>query len=190
AAQARATRSNPLPSGTYRLPLQIGPWNTGLTMPSFLGETAAGAGKDLTDMGLAAKQIGAAGLAKLDPSRFNPVVARLQQQAAVKRSTDAPLMSTWGGKIGSAVPTVAAAFIPGLDGLAGATALGAMQGALTPTTQGQSRLLNTTLGGAFGAGGKFLGDAAGGWLARRVGTALRPALTDAQRAALGQGESL
>jgi hypothetical protein len=68
--------------------------------------------------------------------------------------------------------------------------MGAAQGALTPTTDGQSRLLNTSLGGAFGAGGKLAGDAVGGWLAGRVGAAMRPALTDAQKAALEQGEAL
>jgi hypothetical protein len=172
------------------LPLQIGPFNTGLKMPAWLSEVAAGSGSKLADWGLGAEQIAANAAAKLDPSRFGQTAANLTAQAARKRALDAPLLNTWGGAIGSNLTAMAPAFIPGAQGLGALTAIGAAQGALTPTTAGQSRLLNTGLGGAFGAGGKLAGDAVGGWLARRVGSSLAPALTDAQRAALGQGESL
>ncbi len=172
------------------LPLQIGPLNTGITMPSWLSEIAAGSGSKLADWGLGAEQIAANAAAKLDPSRFGQAPANLAGQAAQKRAIDAPLLKTWGGWIGSNATGMAPALIPGAQGLGALTALGAAQGALMPTTAGQSRLLNTALGGAFGAGGKLAGDAAGDWLASRIGAAARPALTDAQQSALAQGESL
>lgn len=157
---------------------------------SFVENLAAGAGSKLADWGLGAEQIAANIGAKLDPSRFGGMPAQLAAQAAEKRKLDAPLLNTWGGSIGSNATAMAPAFIPGMQGLGAMTAIGAAQGALNPTTAGQSRLLNTTLGGAFGAGGKLLGDAAGGWLSRRVGSTFAPALTDAQKAALQQGEAL
>lgn len=171
------------------LPLQIGPWNTGINMPGWLSEVAAGSGSKLADWRLGAEQIAANAAAKLDPSRFGQTAANLATQAAQKRALDKPLLNTWGGSIGSNLTAMAPAFIPGAQGLGALTAIGAAQGALTPTTAGQSRLLNTALGGAFGAGGKLAGDAVGGWLSRRVGAQLAPALTDAQRAALNEGAS-
>lgn len=157
---------------------------------SFLENLAAGSGSKLADWGLGAEQIAASVGAKLDPSRFGQLPANLAAQVAQKRALDAPLLRTWGGWAGSNATAMAPAFIPGAQGLGALTAIGATQGALTPTTAGQSRLLNTGLGGAFGALGKVGGDAVGGWLANRVGAAVRPALTDAQQSALTQGEAL
>ena len=184
-AASNGPATQPTPSSSQNF-TPAGSFPTG----GFLDNMAAGAGKQLSDWGLGIRQLAAKAGATLDPSRFGQAPARLAAQAAEMRQLNAPLNATWGGKIGSAGPAVAAAFIPGLDGVAGMTALGAAQGALTPTTSGQSRLVNTGLGGAFGALGKLGGDALGGWLASRVGAAARPALTDAQQSALSGGASL
>ena len=66
----------------------------------------------------------------------------------------AGLWSTPGGKIGTVaggVGTMApAAFIPGANTAAGAAALGAVNGLVQPVGQGESRALNTVVGGAVG----------------------------------------
>lgn len=162
---------------------------------SFLQNLAAGVGSRLADWGLGVEQIAAPTLARVNPSRFGQLPAQLTARAAEKRQLDAPLMHSWGGWVGSNATAAAPALIPGAQGLGALAAIGAAQGALTPTTTAgtsglESRLINTGVGGALGAVGKVAGDAAGGWLARRVGAALKPALTDAQQSAIQEGEAL
>lgn len=168
--------------------LQLGPFDTHVPLPVWLNEGLEGAGKTFTDFGLGAKQIGAGVLAKVDP-RFRKTTAQLAQEAADKRTADAPLMSTWGGWAGAQAPGIAAAFIPGVGEIRGAALLGAGLGALTPTAPGESRLLNTAIGGGLGAVGGAIGNKLGGFLASRTGL-LGGGLTDAQRAALQGGENL
>lgn len=66
----------------------------------------------------------------------------------------AGLWSTPGGKAGTVLGGVATAapamFIPGINTAAGAATLGAVSGALQPVAEGESRLLNTAIGGATG----------------------------------------
>ena len=182
------TTTTPNPA-MERLPLQIGPWNTGLNMPVWASELAAGAGQKLTDAGLAAKQIGARALADVDP-RFQKLPTELAQEAAQKRALDAPLLRTWGGWLGSNGAAFAPFLIPGAGELGAMTALSGAEGALTPTAPGESRLLNTGLGAGLGALGKVGGDAIGGVLSKVGAKYLKPALTDAQQAALEGGETL
>lgn len=83
-----------------------------------------------------------------------------------KRSM-AGLWSTPGGKAGTVLGGVAtmapAAFIPGANTAVGAAALGAVNGLVQPVGQGESRALNTVVGGATGglaqAGVNALGSA-------------------------------
>ena len=106
----------------------------------------AGAGKAVSDLGLGIRQrLGMADQTEVD--------------ATAKR--DATLMNTTAGKvgnvtgaIGSAVP---AAFIPGANTLAGAGAIGAVQGALQPTGENESVVKNALTGAGLGAGGVVAG---------------------------------
>lgn len=110
----------------------------------------AGAGKAVSDLGLGIRQrLGFADQSEVD--------------AAAKR--DAPLMNSTSGKVGNVAGNIAAmvpaAFIPGANTLAGAGALGAVQGALQPTAQDESAVKNALTGGALGAGGVVAGRALG-----------------------------
>jgi hypothetical protein len=74
---------------------------------------------------------------------------------AEARKRDAPLMKTGAGMSGNIFGNVAmlapAAFIPGANTLAGGAAIGAVTGALQPSTSTSETLLNTGVGGAAGA---------------------------------------
>jgi hypothetical protein len=102
----------------------------------------AGAGKAFTDVGRGVGQLlGINSQADIDEAK------RL----------DAPLMKTTAGKVGNiggnvaiALPTV---FIPGAQGVAGSAAVGAGMGFIQPVASDESRLNNTLIGGAAGAGG-------------------------------------
>lgn len=116
-----------------------------------------GSGKFFTDVGLGAEQL---------------VGAASRQDAADKRSLDAPLMATAGGRFGqlatgalSAVPLSA---IPGAGTYLGAGAIGAGYGALTPVTPNDSRILNTAVGAGLGVGGQAVGNVLSRWLANRA----------------------
>jgi hypothetical protein len=73
------------------------------------------------------------------------------------RERDAPLMATTAGKVGNfggAVSTaLPAAFIPGANTVAGASAVGAGLGLMQPATSLGERAANVGLGGALGGGG-------------------------------------
>jgi len=141
-----------------------------------------GAGKFFTDMGLGARQIYGQVADAISPQDKNlsglitgqqPTrTATLQQEAVDKRAIDAPVMGTWGGKAGqigagviSAIPLSA---VPGANTYAGAATIGGGFGALTPTTQKDSRLLNTGVGAGLGIAGKYAGDSFGRWLSQRA----------------------
>lgn len=79
-----------------------------------------------------------------------------QEEADYANSLDAPLMKTGAGaagnivgNVGAALPTVA---IPGANTVAGAGAIGAIQGLIAPTSSDESVLKNTLLGGVAGSG--------------------------------------
>lgn len=153
---------------------------------SFGRNALIGSGKFFTDVGLGGRQLYATAADTLDSQGNNlsslvtgqqSRLSDLQQEAANKREIDAPVMATGGGKFGqigtgvlSALPLAA---IPGAGTYAGAAAIGAGYGALTPTTENDSRLLNTGLGAGLGIAGKYAGDKLGralsNWLAARRG---------------------
>jgi hypothetical protein len=116
---------------------------------------AAGAGKAVSDLWQGAKQI---------------VGASDTKDVAETRGRDAALMDTTAGKIGNfggsvamAVPTM---FVPGINTYTGAALLGAGQGLLQPTGEGESRGVNTAVGGVSGLFGQGVGN--------MIGRAIRP----------------
>jgi hypothetical protein len=96
---------------------------------------------------------------------------------AQSRAIDAPLMATPMGKVGNFVGKVAtaipAAFIPGANGLVGATLIGGAQGVLEPTTADESVLKNAAMGAAGGAAGLGAGKLIGAG-ARTIKAAAQP----------------
>jgi hypothetical protein len=112
---------------------------------------AAGAGKMLSDVGLAVRQAVPGG--GVDRAAVDEVKRR-----------DAPLMRTPGGRLGygiSAVGTAVPAMLaPGAGTVLGATAYGGMLGALSPVGTGDSVAQNTLMGlaggGAAAVGGNML----------------------------------
>ncbi|HEX3156710.1 MAG TPA: hypothetical protein VHV32_18925 [Candidatus Angelobacter sp.] len=136
---------------------------------------AAGVGSGLADLYLGGKQL---------------VGAATPEDAAAKRATDAPLMGTTAGKIGSfagtALPALATLPIPGANTVTGAAAIGGALGALQPTASGESRGLNMGLG----AGGGALGQVGANLFGRAIApirTALTPEDQRLAQAALQNG---
>lgn len=88
----------------------------------------------------------------------------LADQGEIDRYKDSmkPVNDSGFGIAGNITGNVAglapAMFIPGANTYAGATALGAVTGALTPTSEHDSVAANMMLGAAGGAGGKYVGD--------------------------------
>ena len=113
----------------------------------------AGAGKAFTDMGRGVGQLAR----DVMPTRAADALG-LPTQADVDEAKrlDAPLMRTTAGTAGNVTGTVAAAlptvFIPGAQGLAGATAVGAGMGLIQPVASDESRLKNTAVGAVAGGG--------------------------------------
>jgi hypothetical protein len=141
---------------------------------SFLSNLGSGIKKGVTDIALGAKQRLDEGAAfmenKFGGQGINQVLGlqnaadiQKQTQATVdqKRIDDAPLMKTAGGQIGNfvgvAAPAVAAAFIPGGQGLAGSALTGGILGAAQPTSGNESVTGNVVGGVAGGAVGFGVG---------------------------------
>ena len=170
--------------------LSIGPFDTGISTPQWLDRTLAGSGKFFNDMATGAQQIGASiadtvaprapTLSGLIAGQPQSRTAELQQQVADQRQLDAPLMNTGAAKAGYFAPALAAAFLPGANTVAGSTIMGGTMGALTPTAEGESRLLNT----GFGAGTGYLGAKLSNALGDKV-AAWRQARLDRQAASQG-----
>lgn len=129
---------------------------------SFLQNAAIGVGKAFTDIGQGAGQILRSGIEKVGGdsghSMADSIGLPTEADVAEKRRMDAPIMDTVGGKVGNfvgtAVPAVASAFVPGAQGLAGTLLTGAATGALEPVASGESRLKNAAVGAA-GAGAGY-----------------------------------
>lgn len=114
---------------------------------SFGENLAAGAGKAMTDVARGAGQmLGVTPRSDIDEAR----------------KLDAPLMKTGGGVTGNIAGNLAmlapTALIPGANTLTGAATVGAAAAALQPVATGESRALNTVIGGAAGGAGKVIGD--------------------------------
>lgn len=147
-----------------RLRLQAGPEpGMSATDVPWYENVAAGAGKAISDMGLGIRQL---------------VGNASQEEVDARKAQDAPLMNTGAGFTGNILGNVAAAVTPGLGmagtgaalgkgglqaagkyllaspstlgGLATQGGLGATQGLIQPTATGESRTINTAVGGAAG----------------------------------------
>ena len=157
--------------------LQIGPWDTGITMGQAGYRRAAGIGSAMTNLVQGAKE--AVGMAT-------------PQDVHAKRELDAPLMQTPEGKTGAFVGNAAMAlplsFVPGANTVTGAGAVGALYGDVQPYETQQERALNI-LGGA---GGSMLGQGLGvlaGNIARSADMPSTP-LTQGQQQALQDAQQL
>ena len=113
---------------------------------SIVENLLAGVGKGMTDIGQGVGQT---------------LGLQSRQDVEEKRRLDAPLMGTTAGKVGNfvgvAAPLALTAAIPGANTVAGAGAIGAGTGALMPSTSTKETLLNTGLGGVFGANAQLVG---------------------------------
>jgi hypothetical protein len=120
----------------------------------------AGTGKAFADVGRGLGQLAR----KAMPDKAADAIG-LPTQADIDgaKARDAALMNTTAGKVGNITGTVAAAlptvFIPGAATLPGAAAVGAGIGFTQPVASDESRLENTAVGAAGGAGGVALGRA-------------------------------
>lgn len=108
----------------------------------------AGTGKAFADLGRGVGQ-----LVGLTP----------QEDIDEAKRLDAPLMRTTAGTVGNITGNVAAAlptvFIPGAQGLAGATLTGAGMGLIQPVASDESRVKNVAVGAGAGAAGVMAGRA-------------------------------
>lgn len=135
----------------------------------------AGAGKAFTDIGRGVGQMaGVVPQSSIDDSK----------------SLDAPLMKTGAGLAGNIAGNVAAfaptAFIPGVNTLTGAAALGGTMGAVQPVATGDSRSANTALGAGLGVAGQGAANAIGRAI-RPVQSQLTPELSGLAAKAQAQG---
>ncbi|MGC4028928.1 MAG: hypothetical protein QM696_08655 [Steroidobacteraceae bacterium] len=192
--------------------LSFGPWDTGVRTPQWLDRNLSGAGKFFVDSSRGVRQLGAQALDAFDPSKDlsglitgqdNSRAGRIQAEIDEAKRLDAPLMRTTAGKVGNIIGGMAvgapAMFIPGAQGLVGASLTGAGLGFVQPTASGESRTANTLFGGAGGALGYGVSRGIGA-LARRTlpgssGSAGASApgsagLNAAQRRALEGGRNL
>lgn len=159
----------------------------------FLTNAAQGAGNAVHDLGNGALQIGA---------RLSGNDARLHELQAQQAATEADptrqaVGNTMGGMIGSgatkAVPYLAAGAVAP-EGLLPALlvngAVGAGEGALTPTTGDGQFGHNIAVGGALGAAGGGAGHLIGSGLASAASKVLGSDASAAGRIAAGQSEGL
>lgn len=137
---------------------------------STLDKLTAGAGKAVVDIGRGAGQ-------------WLGLVSR--DDVAESRKTDAPLMKTGAGTVGNIAGNVAmlapTALIPGANTYAGASAIGAVTGALQPSTSTAETAANIGLGGAGGAAGKAIADKAASVVTNARAQAAQAATQNAQR---------
>jgi len=112
------------------------------------------------------------------------------------RKLEAPLMATTSGKVGNVLGAVALAVltapVAALNTVRGAAAVGATQGFLQPTVEGESRTLNTAAGGAGGAIGQKVGNKIAEFISRKLSStaaseAARKSADASKNAALAAG---
>jgi len=89
----------------------------------------------------------------------------MRQQVAESRAMDAPLLATtagnWGNIVGTGANLLPTAFIPGANTIPGSFAIGAMTGALQPSTSTQETALNTGVGAVMAPASLLAGRAIG-----------------------------
>jgi len=118
----------------------------------------AGAGKAFYDVGRGVGQL-ARGVM---PTRAADALGLpTQDDIDEAKRLDAPLMRTTAGTVGNVTGNVATAlpamFVPGAQGLAGATITGGVMGLTQPVASDESRLKNVAMGAGAGAGGVLAG---------------------------------
>lgn len=140
-----------------------------------LDNFTAGFGKSFVDTGRGLKQLGAKAVDLVAPREQSiaDIVAgrNPSREAAVTRdidearTLDQPLSRTSAGTLGNIAGSVAQAVplavIPGANTIKGATAIGALMGAIQPVATGESRAVNTGVGAVAGAAGPVIARAAG-----------------------------
>jgi hypothetical protein len=144
--------------------LKVGPFDTGIEQPQWLTRAEAGVGHAGYNIARGAGQW---------------LGLESRSDVAASRKLDEPLIATTAGKIGDIAGNVAfaapAMLIPGANAPAGAAAVGALTGALQPSTSTKETAENIGFGGAFGAAGSWIGgkiaDAASAWNAARKAAA-------------------
>lgn len=144
AAQIEADRQTYDPSkggGTLQIGLPGYTLDTGLPTTERLERGLAGAGKALTDIARGAGQ-------------WVGQVSRDDVKEA--KRLDAPLMKTTAGTVGNVAGNIVAmaptVLLPGANTIAGATAYGALSGALQPSISANETINNIGVGGALSAG--------------------------------------
>jgi len=122
------------------------PYTATAQKQSTMENVLAGAGGAVHGLILGAKQL----LGKATPQEL------ADHAAAMKglRSTTSGKVGEFTGNVAAAVPL---AFVPGANTYAGSAAIGALQGALQPTQEGDSRLQNAGLGAVGGVAGNAIG---------------------------------
>lgn len=135
---------------------------------SGLQKFGAGFGKAFPDLARGGEQL-ARGFAAVSPL-YGALLpgneqrrGELEQEQALVKERDAPLMATGAGMAGNiagnAIGTAPMMMIPGMAGYKGAAATGAVFGAMQPTTPDDSRAMNTAVGAGAGMAGQALGSA-------------------------------
>jgi hypothetical protein len=136
--------------------------DTGIKTPEVVDRFLSGAGKAFVDIGRGVTQLND----RFNTRHASPEVRQQVQQAgeqqvADSRALDKPLMDTTAGTVGNVTGAVATAapalVVPGANTVAGATAAGAVLGALQPAVSDEERLKTTAIGGVAGGAGQFLG---------------------------------
>lgn len=146
-----------LPVETLQQLAGVDPYKQEAEARSTFGKVKAGLASAPINLYLGTKQL----FGELSPIEQDV----LKQNRAAESA--APVTSI-ASNVATMAPTM---FIPGVNTVAGAGLLGAGMGAVQPVIEGESRLQNAVLGGAFGAGGQKLGQSVGRLLAGRQGMA-------------------
>lgn len=180
-----------VPAGTSKTEVMRKAVNAGLATYQDFGEAI----DPTADMSTGQKLAAGAGKAVFDIGRG--IGQRLgivsESDVAASRGRDSALMATTAGKVGNVAGNVATlapfSFIPGVNTMAGAAALGGASGLAVPTTEGESVLGNVALGAAGGAAGQGLANTVGR-MVRPVQTTLPPSSAPLAEAAQNAGIQL
>lgn len=129
-------------------------WQSTLNPTADMGTGArvlAGVGQGMTNV---ARGVGQLAGKLLPDSVDNAIGLPTQSDIDQAKRDDAPLLATTAGRGGSVLGNVAvglpAAFVPGVNGYAGAALVGGATGALQPVASDENRLTNTAVGAAAG----------------------------------------
>lgn len=153
--------------------LQFGPFDTGIPLSENVNNFLAGVGQNMYALGQGASQ-------------FLPGGAT-RQDVADRRKLDAELLDTKAGKAGSVLSNLLLAAVPGGQTLKGAAMIGGGLGLAQPSTSTAETVSNTLLG----AGGGYVGKAAGDKVVQMIGgrRLVRDATQGTQNINVGPGQA-